>query len=230
MPACSPAWYFVHPAVESREVATVRAVVCDAGARVRERPQTEKARTALRRALGSQVAHDAGRLTNGTGAHGEQSDHAATKPRVVVERQLPGLRSLHPRTEVTADQDGLRLLGDTAALAHRIADARAQLDLEDAWARDSAGECDERRGGAATPRDQRNVSERFDVLDEGRRPIDALLERQRRRRGRRRDAFVEEVDRGRLRPRDVARRSSGKRRETALRLGPLVERSEHRVA
>src|SRR5437879_10120228 len=206
MPACSPAWYFLHPAVESREVATVRAVVRDAGARVRERPQTEKARTALRRALGSEVAHDAGRLTNGTGARGEQPDHAATKPRAVVERQLPGLRRLHPRTEVTADQDGLRLLGDTAALAHRIADARAQLDLEDAWARDSAGQCDERRGGPATPRGEPDVRERFDVLDEGRRPIDALLERQRRRRGRRGDAFVEEMDRSRLRSRDGARR------------------------
>src|SRR5207302_699187 len=83
------------------EVATVRAVVGDPGARVRERPQTEKARTALRRALGGEVAHDAGRLTDGTGARGEQSDHAATKPRAVVERQLPGFRRLHPRTEVT---------------------------------------------------------------------------------------------------------------------------------
>ena len=116
----------------------------------RERPQTEKARTALRRALGSEVAHDAGRLTNGTGARGEQSDHAATKPRAVVERQLPGLRRFHPGTEVTADQDGLRPLSDTAALAHRIADARSQLDLEDAWARDSAGKCDQRRTRRAT--------------------------------------------------------------------------------
>src|SRR5437588_226872 len=205
MPACSSTWHVIHPAVESREVATVRAVVGDPGARVRERPQTEKARTALRRALGGEVAHDAGRLTDGTGARGEQSDHAATKPRAVVERQLPGFRRLHPRTEVTADQDGLRLLSDTAALAHRIADARAQLDLEDAWARDSAGKGDERRTRRATPGDERDVSERFDVLDEGRRPIDPLLERQRRRRGRRRDAFVEEMDRGRLRPRDVAR-------------------------
>src|SRR5437667_9810834 len=151
MPACAPAWHLVHPAVESREVATVRAVVGDPGARVRERPQTEKARTALRRALGGEVAHDAGRLTDGTGARGEQSDHAATKPRAVVERQLPGFRRLHPRTEVTADQDGLRLLSETAALAHRIAEARAQLDLEDALACDSAGKCDERRGGSATP-------------------------------------------------------------------------------
>src|SRR5207237_8468555 len=136
------------------------------------------ARPAVRRARGSEVAHDAARLTTGTGARGEQSDHAATKPRAVVERQVPGLGRLHPRTEVTADQDGHRLLSDTAALARRIADARAQLDLEDAWARDSAGQCDERRGGSATPGDERDVRERLDVMDVGRRTIDDLRERQ----------------------------------------------------
>src|SRR5436305_1842640 len=164
-PAYPSTWHRNHPAMDSRKVATARTVVGDAGAPIPERPQTEKARTALRRAIGGEVAHDAGRLTDGTGARGEQSDHAATKPRAVVERQLPGFRRLHPRTEVTADQDGLRLLSDTAALAHRIADARSQLDLEDAWARDSAGKCDQRRTRRATPGDERDVSERCDLRD-----------------------------------------------------------------
>ncbi len=115
------------------------------------------------------------------------------------------------------------------------------LDLVDPWVGDGAGQRDERgaglAGGAelaeprrAVARDQRDVGERLDVVDQRRAAADTLFEGHRRRERGLGGAAAEVVDERRLLPGDVVaghRRQAQGAASARRRRGPFLDRARH---
>src|SRR5438270_5372744 len=237
MLARAAAAHFERPPPQALKIGGVGAALGYARAGVSKRAEAEEARSALGRALGREVPHDAGHVADRASALGQEADDAAAETqslgakRIMLELQRPRLLAVDPRAEVAADEHRARHLGHTAREHDHVADRRAGVDLDDSGTGDAAGEGDEDcaryRAGASEDRD---VSEGLDILDERGRAIDAALERVRRDDRRRRETVVDQMDRGGLGTGDVARRSERKADEVPLRLVSLCERAKHGVA
>src|SRR5712691_646714 len=99
------------PPLKAGDVVAIGAALGEPAACIRQRAQPEKAGSALRRALLSQVTHDAGGVADAAPGGGLHSYDPATEDETApsyafpVERDIPRLRCREPGAVVTAEED-----------------------------------------------------------------------------------------------------------------------------
>ena len=148
-------------------------------------------------------------------------------------RHRPGGFGGQPGAEVAADQKRLQRLGRSPGLHHHLPDRGAHRDLVDAGPghravhRDQGGAWRRRQPDRAepvvpVPGDQRQVSQRLDVVDQGGPPVHAALVRPRGRERRLARAAVQVLHERGLLAGDVPSRDPGRPGPAPRRGGPRL--------
>src|SRR6266851_828471 len=137
------------PAGDALEIVSVRRRRGQAPGGISDRRQTKDTGSALSRALGGEVGHDASACLHPAGLRREEvhdpapQRQAARTQRVRVERQAPLLFDVGPAAEVATEEYGPDIAFQAARSASRVPQCRSELDLVDPRAVDGARDGEE---------------------------------------------------------------------------------------